>query len=31
MSNTMTKEDKKLIMELFQSSIMQDGCYNHER
>ena len=31
MSNTMTKEDKKLIMELFKSSFMLEGCYNYER
>ncbi len=33
MSNTtsLTKEDKKLIMELFKSSFMLEGCYNYER
>lgn len=33
MSNGMklTKEDKKLIMDLYKSSFMLEGCYNYER
>ncbi len=27
----LTKEDKKLIMELYKSSFMLEGCYNYER
>ncbi len=27
----LSKEDKKLVMELFKSSFMLEGCYNYER
>lgn len=27
----LSREDKKLIMELYKSSFMLEGCYNYER